>query len=536
MRYEFSFRNRTLDRDWHYVVEGQGRYGLVRIDKGEQRSPAEKSLPPAAMSLFKELWRGDNVKAPGHKIHQLRDLLDDVKLQLIEQDRNGGYSLRATEKKTGHQAVLRDDVELDIVRGAFPMSFLGRDVDSLILDEVIALRHDGKFFVHGFTNEKDPHSLAFLGGGEHTLIHEFIDAPDLDIADIIITESPYGDGYVLRGKHHEPLLFLGASQVSVEFSWNDSSPSTRLTRTSDWGFSDDRHEWRFDGAVTLERRPLHESRKATTAQLNRFESKLLNTFLRCPGTFLADDLIHTLWGPECKPTRGKRNALQKHLATLAGKLEPGRKLNDSTLIRNDAKRFLLIQLPATTYSFGGHILKMNDDRTRPITLPLLIPRTHHELRASLGSLDFDAIIAAKADGENTVVGFVPSSHINVDVLRFFLSDERFLRWLGADTETVTGYPEAEGVGRLAILDSSKNPFAYVGPSGRRLKVQWLRRQIDHVITDHRIPALVIPESTGIESFQREVNGDDPPEDALAEAILRGMADLGFPTKERGGLT
>ena len=97
---------------------------------------------------------------------------------------------------------------------------------------------------------------------------------------------------------------------------------------------------------------------------------------------------------------GRVNALQKHLGSLAGKLEPGLRLKDSTLILNHTRRAQdsVIRPSPSTYSFGGDLVQMGDDRTRPLTLPIVLPNNHFKVRESFGSIDFREIVAHKPTG------------------------------------------------------------------------------------------------------------------------------------------
>ena len=356
--------------------------------------------------------------------------------------------------------------------------------------------------------------MAFLAGVESSEIPDWL---GVSVSEVAETESPCRDGHVVRRANNEPLAFIGRSGKRIRLTWEPVSQHASTTRVDPqadhgaWSFRNDEHRWEFDGA-RLKRWALDEAESATViVELNGFESKLLLHFLRYPGMLIsAVDLASALWPGE-KFRKRTLNTLRKHLAALAHKLEPGRKLGDSSLIRSSAhpsnKRSLL-RLPPAAYTFGGDLLQMNDERTRPMTFPLLHPNTHLDARESLGSITYREIVAIKADGHSTVLGFAPATRVDQGVLNYLMESRgggKLARWLDVKEDQPEVYGEFEGLGRVEMFSPSGERVAYVGPSERVLRLTWL--PVDRGESIHlpgRVPAFRLPEPLGAEEFLLEV--------------------------------
>ena len=506
--------------EYQYRVKELGRGAEVRIVHTEMELEYNEILGPAEASLLMKLLAssGKEIAAPANVADNLRHAMRDFQRRLIETVRNKGYRLSVKVARVRDHAVGRAGIELDPVRVRLPVSFLnGREGASpLVLDEVNVLGRDAKFFVRGYLEEEDldPQSVAFLGGGESS---EILDWLDVSLSEVVETASPCRDGHVLRRANNEPLAFIGRSGKRIRLAWEAVSRHAS-TRSVDpkvdpgaWSFRNDEHRWEFDGA-RIRRWSLGDAEsEPVLAELNVFESRLLLHFLRHPGMHVsAADLSSLLWPGE---KFGKRtvNTLRKHLAALAHKLEPGRKLLDSRLIRSSARTWSkrsLLRLPPAAYSFGGDLLQMNDERTRPMTFTLVHPNTHLGARESNGSIDYREIAAIKADGHAAVLGFAPATRIDQGVLHYLMESwgsGRLARWLDVQEDQPEVYEEFEGLGRIQMFSPSGERAAYVGPSERVLRMTWL--PVDRGESIHlpgRVPAFRLPEPLGAEEFLLEV--------------------------------
>ena len=513
MHYTFKFGHR------HFVVTEGDDCAVVGIyDRHKNVLASKTRLPRAESALLMGLLRSkfNPVKAPADTASKLRDLLGDPDAEMVETERGRGYRLAPNARSVRERLDAGDSIHSDPVRARLPMWFLsqrGADSPPLVLDEVIVLRHDGKHFVRGYSGDLDPQSLAFMGGRESTEIYDWL---RVSISETKLAESSAGDGYVMRQNDDEPLLFMGRSGRGAKLTWESLPPgmSRRSSRNPSaepnvWFFRSGEHEWAVDG-MRVKRRRLQGGSEVCAAKLRKHEARLLHYFLRYPGMEVhTDRLIECLW-PGKKPRTSRVNALRKHLGSLAEKLEPRRQLGTSTLIVSQARRALgsVIRPSPSTYSFGGELVQMNDDRTRPLTIPLLLPRNHFEVRESYGSMDFFEIVARrKSDGAVTLLGFIPSGDIDQQGLRFLMDDwggGRFRDWIERESPQRMIYGEFEGVGRIHFLNPSDDDVGYVGPSDAVLRMTWLDLRGRGVEVLGNVPLLVAPAPSGADAFLAEV--------------------------------
>ena len=512
MHHTFDFRHRRF-----VVTEGDDCAVVSVYDKRKDELASKTRLPRAESALLLDLLKSKDqpIEAPANTATNLRDLLGDIDAALVENVRHRGYRLAVTARSVREQMAADEGMYSDPVRARLPMWFLSRrsaDSPPLVLDEVIVLRHDRKSFVRGYSGDLDPQSLAFLGGRESTEIYEWL---GVSISETTLAESSARDGYVMRRTDQEPLLFMGRSGRAAKFTWESvpQGASRRSSRNASadpdvWSFRDREREWTVNG-TRVGRRGLQGGSEVGAAKLEKYEARLLHFFLRYPGMEVhTDHLVEILW-PGSKPRKSRVNALQKHLGSLAGKLEPGRRLSDSTLILNHTRRAQdsVIRPSPSTYSFGGDLVQMGDDRTRPLTIPILLPKNHFQVRESFGSTDFHEIVAHKPDGAVTLLGFVPSGEIDQGVLRFLMDDwggGNLLDWIGGESFQRAIYGEFEGAGRVHFLNRTDDNVAYVGPSDAVLRTSWIDVRGRGVEIPGEVPLLVAPSPTGVAAFLAEV--------------------------------
>ena len=357
MDYEFDFRHR------HFVVKEGDNCVVVSIyDKRKHDELVSKRrFPRAESALLLDLVksRGKPIEAPANTATNLRRLLGDNHVELVENVRREGYKLAVTARAVREHLAVSERIHLDPVRARLPMWFLSqRSTDSmpLVLDEVIVLRHDRKSFVRGYSGDLDPQSLAYLGGRESTEIYDWL---GVSISETTLAESLARDGYVMRRTDQKPLLFMGRSGRAAKLTWESRSQgaSRRSPRNPSadpdvWWFRAGEHEWTVDGEA-CRTSATSGGFQSWSYRATQERSAPLAPLLRNPahGNPRRPPHRDSVAGFEAEKIP-RLNALQKHLGSLARKLEPGVGLEDSTLILNQTRRdqdSTIARSPSTFY-------------------------------------------------------------------------------------------------------------------------------------------------------------------------------------------